>query len=968
MMLNVFEQKLRLNKSEIFKFHLVSPPGSGKTIVGLEIAKRLNVPALVICPNTTIQGQWVEKYKMFLPGDASKELNEEINTNAKTIKSINVFTYQMMSVPCEDDDASIRLAENLWAESVSKSQAVSIEECLLRICRMKETNPKSYKTEIAKFNKKLRQNFLNEDCNLSGILHPNTVKLIDELKKCNIKTVIFDECHHLQSYWALVMKEVIINIGALNVIGLTATPPIDENKEKIGYYSSLLGEIDYQIPTPAVIKDGMLAPFQDLVYLCKPTSVELEYLKNCHLKFKLLIELFNQQNSDFYFWIIDRIVKRKLISGETQEWTRFVNSKPNFAIAGVKFLLQNKYTIPWDITITEVMYEQITLDDWICLIEDYALNLLKLSSDENDSKVLLEIKDALRDLGFLLTEKGIRVHSSLLDRVLAYSKSKLEAVKKILKTEIAANGDKIRVAIITDFEVSNAISLKRVESVIDNECGGAVSVMKELVSDNITDKLDPVMVTGKNLICDDDLAEKYICQGLKWAKENSFDINLSLKNVEFDKFTSIEGSGKDWSSKTAVLLTTYLFERGITKCIIGTRGLLSEGWDSLNLNTLIDLSVVTTYASVNQLRGRSIRKSENDPMKISNNWDVICIAPDMEKGYNDLERLYRKHNQFYGICDDGQIQMGVNHIDPELSIFNQHLGDQEIRIINEKMLKAAGNRATAYDAWKIGEPFDNVELKCCEIKLLKPIEMKDGSVFFNERRILKNKISRNIAGFSGTLLSTAAAGITAVSIAPAAIPLLGFSVFLGYKTYHSMKDLWSYGKENFFKLSVKSSIYDIAKCTLNALIECELISSEAKEESIVITERSDGSIRVYLNSNNEDSNIFSTSLSQIFTPIENQRYAIQRFEVPVPESVLEKFIYLFRYGIDKYSPLLASYHPIPDIFSIKDKALVFKKYWNKFVSPGEIVFLKGEKGRQVIEKYGRINSLGARKWNVRIWK
>lgn len=312
MILDSFERKIKLNQNKVFKFHIVSPPGSGKTIVGLEIAKRLGVPTLVICPNTTIQGQWTEKYKMFLSSDASEELKNEITISAQNLKSINVFTYQMLSLPCGDNDDLIRVSENLWAEIVSESQNVSIEEALLRICTMKNSNPKAYKNEIAKFNKKLRQNYLNEDdCNLSNILHTNTIKLINNLKQCNIKTVIFDECHHLQSYWALVMKEVIMQIGVSNIIGLTATPPIDEDKEKINCYTSLLGEIDYQIPTPAVIKEGMLAPFQDLVYFCTPTTIELDYIQNCHQKFKMLIDRFNKRDSDFYFWVIDRIVNRK---------------------------------------------------------------------------------------------------------------------------------------------------------------------------------------------------------------------------------------------------------------------------------------------------------------------------------------------------------------------------------------------------------------------------------------------------------------------------------------------------------------------------------------------------------------------------------------------------------------------------------------------------------------------------------
>ncbi len=60
-------------------------------------------------------------------------------------------------------------------------------------------------------------------------------------------------------------------------------------------------------------------------------------------------------------------------------------------------------------------------------------------------------------------------------------------------------------------------------------------------------------------------------------------------------------------------MATEIFERGITKCLIGTRGLFGEGWDSQALNTLIDLTMTTSPVSVKQLRGRSIRLQANDP-------------------------------------------------------------------------------------------------------------------------------------------------------------------------------------------------------------------------------------------------------------------------------------------------------------------------------------------------------------------
>ncbi len=70
---------------------------------------------------------------------------------------------------------------------------------------------------------------------------------------------------------------------------------------------------------------------------------------------------------------------------------------------------------------------------------------------------------------------------------------------------------------------------------------------------------------------------------------------------------------------------------------------MAEGWDSLTLNTLIDLTTAGTYASVNQIRGRSIRLDPSDPHKVANNWDVVAYEPDLEEGDRDLRRLIGKH-------------------------------------------------------------------------------------------------------------------------------------------------------------------------------------------------------------------------------------------------------------------------------------------------------------------------------------
>ena len=116
-----------------------------------------------------------------------------------------------------------------------------------------------------------------------------------------------------------------------------------------------------------------------------------------------------------------------------------------------------------------------------------------------------------------------------------------------------------------------------------------------------------------------------------WIKQRNLKITLSdeLRNG----YHEIIGKGKDWIPRHYSLMIIEFFQSGITKCLIGTRGLLGEGWDASRINVLIDLTTVTTSMSINQLRGRSIRLDKLWPEKVANNWDIICneMIPEVAK-------------------------------------------------------------------------------------------------------------------------------------------------------------------------------------------------------------------------------------------------------------------------------------------------------------------------------------------------
>src|SRR5215475_7457724 len=53
--------------------YLVVPPGGGKTLIGLEAARRAGRTTLVLCPNTAIQAQWIAQWAAaFSPPDDAR--------------------------------------------------------------------------------------------------------------------------------------------------------------------------------------------------------------------------------------------------------------------------------------------------------------------------------------------------------------------------------------------------------------------------------------------------------------------------------------------------------------------------------------------------------------------------------------------------------------------------------------------------------------------------------------------------------------------------------------------------------------------------------------------------------------------------------------------------------------------------------------------------------------------------------
>ncbi|MBT0607875.1 DEAD/DEAH box helicase family protein [Aequorivita echinoideorum] len=95
--------------------HLVAPPGSGKTVLGLEMVRRINKKTLILAPTLTIRNQWNERMQQcFVKGENSISISFDIKNPA----TITFSTYQSLhSFFKKDLDGSHEKIENHFKKS-----------------------------------------------------------------------------------------------------------------------------------------------------------------------------------------------------------------------------------------------------------------------------------------------------------------------------------------------------------------------------------------------------------------------------------------------------------------------------------------------------------------------------------------------------------------------------------------------------------------------------------------------------------------------------------------------------------------------------------------------------------------------------------------------------------------------------------------------------------------------------------
>lgn len=960
-------------------YHIVAPPGSGKTIVGLELIRRIGRPAVVFAPTTTIQKQWQEKVGMFT-SDLS-EVSRLTSLDPNSLAPINVFTYQLISTPGEEQEHARELAEHRWIDDLlAEGQAADEAAARERLQTMQTNNPKAYREELGRRYKRVKTALLRgQDIDVDAFLHPNARGLIDRLVSYGVQTVVLDECHHLLDYWAIVLRHLLRKIPGVYTIGLTATLPSPEDEEEYENYTAILGDVDFEVPTPAVVKEGDLAPYQDLVLFVRPTEDELVYLRNIQKAFETAIAELSG-SAAFRDWIRRLLVERPGPEGQQLAWGDFLDAEPLFTLAALKFLrglgvdLSDAQPIPVDVG------EDMALDDWFVLLEWYGLRRLKVSKEAADHAELAKLRKILQPYGLNLTDRGLRQGRSAGDLVLALSQAKGGATESILEAEHKSIGSSLRAVTVTDFERMTT-GAERLQGVLERDAGSAWRIFRGLASNAKLEALVPVLVTGKSIAIRANHATEFIQFLNETIRSSGLIASCRAQSTQVPGIIEIAGEGRDWSTGAYVGLITKAFELGLTRCLVGTRGIFGEGWDSLSLNTLIDLTSVTTSTSVQQLRGRTIRKDPNWPRKVAHHWDVICVAPEFARGDGDLRRFTRRHDHYWGLVLPrkwtqvlrdaatvssrlplgpdlaGQITKGVSHVDLDLDFDIQARGFRRIPYdsYNRRMLRRIELRDQVYAEWRVGEEYQNFR---ASIARLDPTNLKVRTVLtvsetlkkmiraFTASMVVGLLWSAYVSLDLGRLVAARTGSLANLGVILGGTLLGGFFVTLGWN-FRKARRL---ARAFFIEQPPDAILLDIGRAVIASLREAGKVSRNLASEYVRVVELPDGSYQVLLDyASPEDGASFVQAFREIFAPVRDQRYLILRNDGRLPSLRLRPFWFVLRRWYRNRFGFKPAYHPVPSVLSTrKEDAQAFGMYWARYVGGGELVFTRSESGRAVL--------------------
>ncbi|HET6939673.1 MAG TPA: DEAD/DEAH box helicase family protein, partial [Nocardioides sp.] len=898
------------------------PPGAGKTLVGLmtvrdRIAAGAVGKAVVLGPNTAIQGQWAAH---------AATLGIDVGTDRSMQHQLTTLTYQALAVFDPDDevdDDGREVDPEVSTSSTSATQAPLIEPV-----ETSAADPPVEPVPVAG--------------SLLDRLHENGRAFIEELKNAGPLLLVLDECHHLLEVWGRLIGELLDQLPNALVLGLTATPPEALTADQAALVDELFGTPLYRISIPAVVKVGDLAPFVELAWLTTPTPTEDDWLAAEAERFRELITQLTDPSfgsMPFLPWLDARFVASRA------PWLTLVKDQPDLCRAVLRLHHVGMIGLPNGARMQEEHRSAPTADDWVLLVDDWLTGRLAKTGLPQDEQVVEAVRRALPSVGYQWTKRGIRRGRSPVDRVLARSESKTTAVVEICAHEHLNLAERMRMLVLCDHERAGATLPADLTGVIDQQAGSAHAMLSALVEAPETSVLNPMLVTGKTVAG----AATTLTAFLAALPDRDLAGKLAVRPLD-GALSQVVGP---WQPRDWVGLVTSYFEDGHTQVLVGTRALLGEGWDAKRITGLADATAVTTITSVVQTRGRALRIDPLWPEKVAVNWSLVCVSDKHPKGGNDWDRLVRKHAGYFGIDPEGQIVDGVAHLDPTFSPFVPP-PVAEVDAANARATVRGEQRPAIRDQWQVGQPYVDTAVYGIRIKergatgaggfglgsgpadvVLRP----DAAELRGIRRHQARDRATSLLAGAGVLAALVA------GVAGAPLVLAGGALVAAAAAYARVRSHLHHGGELLHAAEEAPSVIRIASAVADGLLAAGLVRRGSDSVEVVLDH--EGEYRCVLHGVDEtEAQVFADALDEAVSPIGLPRYLLPRWVRTKRDVTWWRALWA---GFGRLEPDGVVWHAVPSVLGVNsERAAAYARAWDHWVGGGDPVYTGSPEGQGIL--------------------
>lgn len=432
------------------------------------------------------------------------------------------------------------------------------------------------------------------------------------LLKAQVQTLCLDEPHHLRNEWWKMLEKIKDQMPALRIVTLACAEPWDTLDTEWERYQELCGPVDERITAPELVKEGVCCPYQDYLYLCRPTKKDEEHIESLRAGGKATYERLLHDEGFL------AAVKAHLSLVAPDAYDAFFRENPAYMMAFLSYLKENKVAIPAALLGKGASEDIIPAMD-LARMEILLKGFLGYDKESYDGCLayqkqleaeLKESKAILRGKLDLLCETDVK-------RVLNIGGEKYPAIETIVRSEMDALGEDMRMLILTEHVKKEQMPLVG-ELNKDMKDIGALPVFEVLRRANI-EGLYMMIATNTFMVIPDYL--------VPWFEEHTS-----------TKWEPLKETGYCWlqmvaeKQEEAQKWMTLMFEEGYANVLIATGAQLQENWSTRCVNSLVIATEVGHLNMASRMRGIATLADPKKPERVTNIWHVVTMDPDANMG------------------------------------------------------------------------------------------------------------------------------------------------------------------------------------------------------------------------------------------------------------------------------------------------------------------------------------------------